>query len=389
MTFPRRYIYLLIFFLFLLSFSLPFLFLLNRKTAYYAYKEVTYWTVINKVVGKEKNPEKICILLLAYLHDNLFKPSNTEIVDKDVYNDLIRGVAWCDQRSWALGTFLGMLGIDNRMVMTRNPEGASNHTVLEAFIDKKWRFFDPTYGIVVRGNGGLLSYEDICRDPSLFFLHPDMVALRKLNYPKYAIVKDYFTRNIFHLGQEGPAIWLNPRGKRDPVHNFISAIVRFYIRTFGDKFSYVFQDVYLNYLSPVRQRDKLAYFRARNYDLYSRNKLAIDLYDYIIAKYPDSPFLENTLFFKGFLYHRSGDFEKSIDSLSLLLKKIPATKWQRISCYLLGYDYELLNKITPARDYYQYSVSLYNQLRSIELKPSELKTFRRLYGILCKEQSAR
>ena len=182
--------------LFLIIFSfLPLTFLLNKKVAYYAYKEVTYRTILNNLCGKEKDPQRVSIKVLDFLHKNLYTPRGAGAVDEDVYNDLIRGISWCDQRAWALGTLLGRLGIDNRMVMTRNPEGISNHTISELFINGKWRFFDPYWGMVIYDQRGeLVSYRDICANPSLFYLSPKMTMIKNIDDYSYKRIK-----NIFHL----------------------------------------------------------------------------------------------------------------------------------------------------------------------------------------------
>ena len=182
---------LVIFFLFL-----PFTLFLNKEVAYYSYKEAVYKTVINNLIGKVKDQKKICLLLLDYFHYNLFTPYEAMPIDQDVYNDLIRGISWCDQRSWGLGVFLGKLGIDNRTVFTRNPEGISNHTVLEAFIDGKWILLDPMYGFVFKDDTGeFASYEDVCSKPYLYYLSPSMMMCKEIDPDKNK--RTYFRKDRY------------------------------------------------------------------------------------------------------------------------------------------------------------------------------------------------
>ena len=367
----------------------PFVFLLNKQTAYYSYKEVVYRTIINNLVGKEKNPEKIIIRLLDYFHFNFFTPPEASVVDKDVYNDLIRGISWCDQRSWALGTFLGKVGIDNRMVMTRNPEGVSNHTILEVYINKKWIFFDPLFGFIIKDeNDELVSYEDICRNPSLFYLSPPMLMLKEIEPHKYAVVRDYFARNIFYYNPMKPTIWKNPISKRDFRHRIIKKILESYIYIFGKNFSYFYQDLYLKYFSPPNEGDRM-FLQARNYDLFGSYEVAIKMYKNFIDNFPENAAVRNALFFLGILYNKVGDTKSSINTLQILLETYPQTKWKRIARYYLGYDYELLANYELAKEYYLQAIDMYNQLGEESFLPGELKVTRRLYILLNRKTSGK
>lgn len=368
-------------------FSLPFIFLFNKKLAYYAYKEVTYGTIINHLCGKEKDQEKISIRVLNFLHDNLFTPPSTTAVDKDVYNDLIRGIAWCDQKAWALGTFLGRLGIDNRMVMTKNPEGVSNHTISESFINGKWTFFDPYWGIVIYNNyGELVSYKDICNKPSLFYLSPKMSMIKNIDYYSYKKIKEHYTENIFYNNPSEPTIWDNPVKKKDLKRLVITKILDFYIYLFGNKFSFFFQDIYLHFLLNTNEHN-LTYLKARNYDLYERYELAIDAYNKFINNYPEDSDIENALLFSGILFNKVKSPNSSINILQLLLERFPNTKWKAIAYYYLGYNYELLKNYNLAEDYYWRTINTYKSYPSyIEfgIKAKETDVIERLSNLLNK-----
>ncbi|MFA5199365.1 MAG: tetratricopeptide repeat protein [Candidatus Omnitrophota bacterium] len=372
---------LVIFFLFL-----PFILFLNKKAAYYSYKEVVYKTVINNLIGQEKDQKKICLLLLDYFHYELLTPYEEAPIDKDVYSDLIRGIAWCDQRSWGLGTFLGKLGINNRIVSTRNPKGISNHTILEVFIDGKWTLFDPMYGFVLKDDTGeLASYEDVCAKPYLYYLSPSMMMLKEINYDKYQEIKDYFTDNIFHNHPSGPIFHSDPTLNKDFKRRIISKVLNSYIYLFGNKFSYFYQDIYLKYFSPSDKRTSM-FFKARNYDIFNRRQLAIGMYKTYLDNYPKDTNLEDALFFLGILHNKASDFQASISTLQILLRDYPKTKWRRLARYYLGYDYELLNNYKLAKQYYWEAIGLYRQVPKGILMPGELKIIRRLYGLLDQEK---
>ncbi|MDD4953664.1 MAG: tetratricopeptide repeat protein [Candidatus Omnitrophica bacterium] len=366
----------------ILFLSLPFFFFVNKRLAYYSYKEVVYATIINNIAGRERNPEKISFLLLDYFYYNLFTPFGATVVDKDTYNDLIRGIAWCDQRSWGLETFLGKKGINSRMLMTRNPEGASKHTVLEVFIGGKWRFFDPFYGLAIRNdNGDLASYEDICRYPHLFYLSSPMFMFKEVEPDKYLKVKDYFIKNVFYSQPTEPIIWSNPIPNRDTKHKIITKVLDFYIYLFGNKFSYLYQGVYMKYFLPEDKADRM-FLKARNYDLFGRYQPAISLYKDFIVDFPGHPASEDAFFFLGVAYNKTKDLRLSIDILQTLLDRYPKVKWKRIALYYLGYDYELSGEYELAKKYYWQAINAYNQFGKDYLQPGELKDVRRLYPLL-------
>jgi len=337
----------------------PFILFLNKEIAYYAYKEITYRTIIDEIRAEQKDTEKVATMTLNFIYDRIFTPPNSPVIDKDVYSDFIRGIGWCDQRAWALGTLLGRLGIDNRMVMTRNPEGASNHTISELYIDGKWRFFDPFWGIMIQNNKGeLVSYEDICNDPSLFYLCPKMVMIKKIDSYSYEKIKKFYSRNIFYKNPTTPTIWGNPFKKKDLKRRLITKTLYFYRCVFGKKFAFLFQDIYLQFFNE-KKGNELTYFKARNYDLFNRYNLAARTYIEFINNNPDSPNIENALIFYGTLLNRADFFDSSIKILKKLLQEHPDTKWKAIAYYYLGYNYELLNKYALAEGYYQQAIEAY------------------------------
>lgn len=359
----------------------PLLFLFNKNLAYYSYKEVVYRTIINNIVEHEKDPGRISVKMLEYFNVELFTPLGAEVIDKDVYNDLLRGIAWCDQRSWAMGTFLGKLGIDTRMIMTRNPEGRSNHTALGVFIDKRLRYFDPSYGIAIKKNNEFVSYEDICSEPSLFYLNQDMLALEKVDPLKYKEVKDYYIKNIFYNNPYKPSIWSNPISKKDFQRKVITAIMDYYVYIFGHHFAYLYQDVYMMLYAPA-EKVKQIYFKARNYDLFDRYQQAADLYKKVINEYPQSKDSEDALFFLGVLYNKSNDFTSSIKIMQDLLIRYPDTKWKRLAFYYLGLDSEITKNYDLAEGYYWKAIEKYKALNEFGLRPGELKIAKRLSSLL-------
>src|SRR3989338_11463285 len=89
---------------FLLLILFPFILLLHKNSAYYAYKEMTYDIIIADICKGAKGTKNQAILINNFLYQYFSSPHDAIVKDKDIYSDLIRGIAWCDQRAWALST---------------------------------------------------------------------------------------------------------------------------------------------------------------------------------------------------------------------------------------------------------------------------------------------
>ncbi|TAN62235.1 transglutaminase domain-containing protein, partial [bacterium] len=215
MKFKRMFIYRLMP-LTAVAIILPFATLVNKDIAYYAYKEATYGLIIKGVIKKDESPDKQLILINEFLYRNFSSPYRADVIDKDIFNDLMRGIAWCDQRAWALVIFAGKLGIEARLVFTKNPEGVSTHTVSEAKIGGRWMLFDPQFGFFGRKNSRYpASYDDICRHPELFLLNEKMLMLKKISPERYAITRNLFSSNIYYKDYLAPVFWTGPVNSRN------------------------------------------------------------------------------------------------------------------------------------------------------------------------------
>ena len=65
------------------------------------------------------------------------------VVDKNSFNDLIRGIGWCDQQGFLLMNLLNKAGIEKTRL-----RDVKNHTYSEVFFDDKWIIADPFYGFM-------------------------------------------------------------------------------------------------------------------------------------------------------------------------------------------------------------------------------------------------
>jgi len=336
----------------------PYLSLLVPKAAYYVYKEITYKTVSDSIAANSEPPERVVILFNNFFHENLFSPIGAKAIDKDTYNDLVRGIGFCDQKAWGMSALLARRGIYSRMVMTTNPEGQSNHTVMEAKIGGRWCFFDPQYGFVVRkANGELASFNDVCEDPSLILKSQAMLDIKKFDPASYDVIKGFFGSNIFYPNAKKPTIWDCPDNNKSFFRFLLAKELDLYVKIFGKKFAYTFQDIYLNMFAGKSGYNEL-FFRARNYDIYGRHDLAVDYYVRFIKEFPLDPDQDDALIFLGLLYTRAGEAGKAIDVLDHLLEVSPSTMWGPRAYYYLGCNYESQAEIEKAKDCYKKSIEM-------------------------------
>lgn len=365
----------------------PFLSLVNEKLAYFVYKEITYVVIINKVIGNEKRPLEKAILMNDFIYNYFSSPYGAKIVDKDVYNDLIRGIAWCDQRAWALTTFMGKLGIDGEMVFTKKHDRISTHSISEILFGKKQQLFDPQFGFFgYNTKGEVASYEEICLSPEIFYQSPKMLKLKLVDLDRYLKLRSVFSSDIYYPDFSMSVRWKNPVLKRNFIRRNIGNLTYAYVRIYGANFVNFYQDIYLKIYSPKKAAEKI-YVIARNYDLYSRFELATTGYEKIIAKYPKSERMENALYFLGILEHNKKMLDSSITKFNSLLTKYPETIYRASAYYYLGYNYEEKGNYLLAKKNYEKALKIYKESSPDLLTSDEMKVVERLFGILDRAKS--
>lgn len=358
---------------------LPFLTLVNKEIAYYAYKEATYDVIIKDVIKNEEDAQTQLIMINEFLYRNFSSPYRGGIIDKDIFNDLIRGRAWCDQRAWALVTFAGKLGIEARLVFTKDREGSSTHTVSEAMIKGQWMLFDPQFGFFGRKNSKYpASYDELCRHPELFLLSEKMLMLKKVSPETYALTSGLFSSNIYYKDYFAPVFWRGPVNSRNLLRKAISGVIDGYVKVFGRNFAFLYQDAYLILYSPSEGSRRI-YFCARNYDLYSRYSLADAQYQKLINGFPQAAETQDALYFLGVLYYKIGSYESSISMFKALLRDFPQTQWQACAYYYLGYNYDLSGKEEVSARHYKAASDLYKESSPDSVSSEELKLTERLF----------
>ena len=137
----------------------------------FLYRELSYIMIADRVIGNERNPENVAKLLNDFVAENVY-PQGGPVLDTNSWNDLLRGIGWCDQDAWLLGTLLATRDIHGRMLFL-----TGGHVVTEVFIDDDWRVFDPYYGLTYSSGSSLATYRDLTRAPALSISVPTVQAL--------------------------------------------------------------------------------------------------------------------------------------------------------------------------------------------------------------------
>ncbi|MFA5316116.1 MAG: hypothetical protein WC369_01675 [Dehalococcoidales bacterium] len=362
----------------------PFAMLANTHTAYFAYKEITYKTMADSIAGGPGGPVEEASRINSYFHRYLFTPFGAQAVDKDTYNDIIRGIAYCDQKAWGMSSFLAKRGMDSRMVMTVNPDGQSNHTALEADINGGWKYFDPQYSLVIRGKDGeITSYREICEDPSLLPGSARMGMLKKACPEEFAPVAGYLGKNVFNPGIIKPVVWNSPAKCKGTAKRLLSAALDAYTSLFGKRFSNIYQDAYMRIYSGKSTYNK-DYFLARNYDIYGRTEKAIYHYRKFIGGSPDDADRHAATLFLSIIYTNTGDYKAAIEALRMMADGPGSSKWGPTVNYWLGYNYELQDDRERAEGRYRESIKGCAKTGDVSdaVKILELDSFERLAGLI-------
>jgi len=344
------FIILLLIFFILLGISTV---IISSKLRYYLYKEIGYQYLADKISKGAKSDEEKVLRIFSYIHDNL-NAVGGQVVDKDTWNDLVRGIAWCDQQSWDFATLLSKENISARFVMLKDKEGVSPHTIAEVFLGGKWIALDPLYGLVFRkDNGNLVTLEEISRDPSILTKNPIVLLLP--DDKRNGFLATY--ARVIPLPME-PRRWAPLLEKKNSniYQRIVNLAIKNCVRIFGKYLVNPYQDLYLALNSNIyNSQEEALYFKARNYHLYYRIHSAENLYKKIIINYPQTKYAENSQFFLGLLNAEvKKDYKVAIEEFHRLLNKYPNTEWSIVARYFLGKTYEAVGDLENAKLNYSY-----------------------------------
>jgi transglutaminase-like putative cysteine protease len=116
-----------------------------QKLRDYAYRELAYRVIADEVTKEATSDAQFAASLLAYVSGHETASSSAQVVDDTVFNDLVRGIGFCDQQAWGLSTLLAKKHVPATLLMLRGRQQVSQHSVATVFLNGKWRVLDPYY----------------------------------------------------------------------------------------------------------------------------------------------------------------------------------------------------------------------------------------------------
>ena len=279
----------------------------------HAYRELAYRVIADEATRHAKGELQIVDALLAFVSEHETALTGAAPVDATVLDDLVRGIGFCDQQSWALSTLLATKGIPATMLMLTGRDPISRHSVTSVYVADEWRIVDPLYDLVFfTRTKEPASFEDLSRaDRRALLTSPKLPGLERY---QPAFLQWYF--GLFDP-THAPIRW-HPDTK-DAKRRAVSAVMALYLRL-GNGFAHRFQDAWLRrqvYDSPEIE----LFVRARHYDLFSRGDLALDHYRRLIAAYPFSSHAEDGLYFMARLLSDQGRVSEAVDAYDLQLRR--------------------------------------------------------------------
>ncbi len=328
----------------------PFLFIFNEGLSNFAYRELGYYIVADELQKNTSSDEEFLTKVVHYINQNIYPVGVLQ--DKTTWNDLVIGQAWCDQVSRDVAEILAKKNIPARIIM----DAGATHSVGEAFINGKFRFYDAQNNYIFRNlSGELATFEDVANG-NIDLQHSKISAdiesdedLFELRPYLFKTDDDYDLKKYSGLVIDptmGKNRWKVYTDVHGPMRNFVSYLI-WINYTINPWFYGLYQDLFLGYYSKIS-----SVHIGRNYELFGRYDKALQFYNQSLM-YESSQ--EDGLFYIGRMFHDLGNYKKSINYLVELLEHYPKTKWKDPSNYILGESYELLGKGVSARHYYNKS----------------------------------
>jgi hypothetical protein len=276
----------------------------SDKIASFFYRELLYNRLAD-LHGAGDSEEEVVINLFEYVAKNLTTMPDHNLVDRNAFTDIIRGIAWCDQQAFVLMNLLSKAGINESRL-----RDVQAHTYSEVFIGEKWVIVDPYAGFLpVSKNNVLLGIDDL---ESVDIAGSFLEKIRPPTGSQGAVTN--FKETFKSIYIENEARW--PKGiglnfKRYRAYNFDRNVIMY----LADSFYYLFGSSYFNWVQDVYlssekvenmddqggnwvknynenfKEDNAAfqlYYKARNLEVADRKELADLHYRNIVLLFPDS-----------------------------------------------------------------------------------------------------
>ena len=279
--------------------AMPMLFLpfSPDKISDFFYRELTYNRIAD--LHSKNSRQDTIVSVFKYVSNNLTSSKKYNVVDKNSFTDLVRGVGWCDQQAFVLMNLLNKSDISETRL-----RDVQAHTYSEVFIDDRWVIVDPYFGFFpVDSNGDLLGLGDL-KNVEITTSIINNSHNQEGNFIK-EIDKIYIKNEIRWSNGVGPE-FVNYRAY-DLYRGMLSYYANYVYRLFGSGYFNWTQDIYLKSDKVTNMNDKgrdwirnysdsykdnkhafQLFYKARNYHIVDRFELSSDLYREVVQQYPES-----------------------------------------------------------------------------------------------------
>jgi len=313
----------------------------------YVYRTYCYQVIADQAAGDAAHSRLIAERMLDYIYVNNYVAFSVAPIDATPLNDLLIGMARCDQRCNILAQLLSFKGIDASLIWLRGKTRHLSHTVIRVYLEGGWRIMDPQYGVIFRDSqGNIAKFEDIQnREPGF----------------NSRMKGDFGTKwfgNIYHAYFEDrypPRFWTSPGKKVKGTRKFIRQSIALYYRVFGRSYFNLYQDAYLNVArSPVhetldlRKPAEALYFKARCYQLCARFEKASEHYTRLVREYPDFKETDKAQVFALAALMKQGEWERARKGLKQFIARPKFSYWVGTARILLDWcNYRLARGPLP------------------------------------------
>ena len=352
------------------------------KLSSFYYRELTYLHIAKDL--EKANDRDTIINIFKFVSDNLHSSSGYCVVDKNAFNDLIRGIAWCDQQGFLLMNLLNKVGINKTRL--RDVQG---HTYSEIFFDDKWAILDPYYGFIPLDSEnkflGITELKDNAIHDQLGLIEalkgqstadgifdPDgsggldykLIYIPSERHFRYTNYKNYEFNTFRRYGFSKELL----ESYSNSAYFFFGKLYFNWVQDMYLKSS-VFEnmtdpgDLWIKSYSKNNQKSDesfLVFYKARNYDVANRTKKASDLYKEVIENYPNSYWSKEAKFHLGVLSYKHMD----LNSAEALLNDLYYDTFPRVDVvgYYLGLISQKNNNYKEAFNYFSLSNYYHSKL---------------------------
>lgn len=310
---------------------LPFLTIYSTpKFRDHIFRFYTLKAIAEYIAETESAPQIVMEKYFDFIYNNLYAVRGEQVIYSSSLNDLVRGIAWCDQQTNVFTILCYYKGIKASLVMLKGDQNISRHTVARVLLKGKWRIADPLHGVIFKDTSGrIASFVDIQKENPGF---------RSRKYGDFN--SDWFSSSYKSnfMDKFPPVVWSYPGEFKEPKRALTRRLIDIYYRLFGKIYFHLYQDFFLNRVSDLhvekfdlKKPDIKMYFRARNYQLCGRFKKAVRLYSNISENYPESIYYERSRLFKSACLLKMGRWNSAYNELDSFLMKNKKSAWSGVA----------------------------------------------------------